>query len=106
MTDSISEIRIKQLETRVNALEITVMQYKKKFDDFVTRQSSVQSSSIQITGDVKMNEIGEAIFVSGKDTYKFKGVLKNMGGKWEKTAKCWVFSKDNKDILVSAGISS
>lgn len=107
MVDSVNEIRIKQLESRVAALETVVEQYQKKFDDFVTQtqiQIQTQTKVLQITGDVKMNEIGEAIFVSGKDTYKYKGILKQMGGKWESRAKCWVFEKESRNTLVAAGI--
>lgn len=103
MVDSISEIRIKQLEGRVANLESIVEQYQKKFDEFVTKGTS-RSSPLQITGDVKMSEIGDAIFVSGKDTYKYKGIFKQMGGKWESRAKCWVFEKTSRSTLVAAGI--
>ena len=98
--ETISEIRLKQLESRVAELEKTVEDYAKRFEEFAT----VKSVAPHINGDIKMNEIGDALFVTGKDTYKYKEILKEMGGKWERTAKCWVFHKDFKDTLISAGI--
>ena len=101
---SISEIRIKQLEARVNALEATVIQYQKKFDEYIISRNSVNVPSLKIAGDVEMTEVGDALFVTGSDTYKFKGILKDMGGKWERTSKSWVFSRNSKDTLIAAGI--
>jgi|AntRauTorcE11897_2_1112592.scaffolds.fasta_scaffold20801_3 hypothetical protein len=97
--ETISEIRMKQLEFRVAELEKIVKDYSTRFENFAKT-----SNASTINGDIKMNEVGDAIFITGKDTYKYKEILKDMGGKWERTAKCWVFSKNLRDTLVTAGI--
>lgn len=104
MTDSsIDEIRLKQLEARISELERNVEEYAKRFQEFATVKKTF-SISPQISGDIKMNEVGDAIFITGTDTYKYKELLKEMGGRWERTAKCWVYPKDLRNTLVSAGI--
>jgi len=102
---SVNEIRLKQLESRVAFLEKVIEKYQKKFEEYLINTSQVSSSSLKIVGDVRMNDIGEAIFVTGKDTYKYKGILKELGGKWEKTSKCWVFEKNLRETLIGAGIN-